>query len=119
MLSDAPSDLPSNPQDPWETPPMELDPELVETSQRLVSMSEAIYSNGQEPQSVAPEAKPQDAYVASLEMRNKYLFERNVVLVAKMAELEAANLRLQEQVSALRHPKQDERPWYLRWFKTP
>jgi hypothetical protein len=95
---------------------MELDPELVETSQRLMSMSEAIYSNIQERQSAAPAEKPQDSYVASLETRNKYLFERNVALVAKMAELEAANLRLQEQISAFRHPKQDERPWYLRWF---
>lgn len=110
------SDAPSEPPDPWETPPMALDPELLATSQRLVSMSEAAYSGTLAHPAAESQEKPQDPYTAALETRNKYLFDRNIVLVAKVAELEAANLRLQEQISTLRRPKHRDRPWYLRWF---
>ncbi len=114
MQSDATSDQ----KDPWETPPLELDPELMETSQRLVSMSEALYGGHPSGQSANPESSPADLHAAQLESRNKYLFNRNIELVAKVAELEAANLRLQEQISALKLLQRGESPWYLRWFKS-
>lgn len=111
MLSDAPLDS----QDPWEAPPIEIDPELIETSQRLVSLSDGVYGGNTLDQTLA-ELK-ENPHLAVLEARNKYLFNRNIVLVAKSAELEAANLRLQEQLSALKQSnRHSERPWYFRWF---
>jgi hypothetical protein len=111
MLSDAPLDS----QDPWEAPPIEIDPELIETSQRLVSLSDSVYGGNTLDQPLAELKK--NSHLAALEARNKYLFNRNIVLVAKSAELEAANLRLQEQLSALKQSsRHSERPWYVRWF---
>ena len=111
-----PSEAPLDPQDLWEAPPLEIDPELIETSQRLVSLSDAMYSSDTLDQPLA-ELK-ENPHLAALETRNKYLFNRNVVLVAKAAELEAANLRLQEQLSVLKQSsRSSESPWYLRWLK--
>lgn len=113
MLSEAPSDS----KDPWEMPPIELDSELIATSQRLVSISESLYQEPLEPQKVDTEGQTPDPRRVALEMRNKYLFNRNIELAAKVAALEAANLRLQEQVSDLKQAQQDTSPWYLRWFQ--
>jgi hypothetical protein len=99
--------------DPWEAPPAELDPELIETSQRLVSLSEGVFSPKIDP----IEGAMPDPQLVELETRNQYLFERNVALVAKVAQLETANLRLQEEVSALRQASRTQPPWYLRWFQ--
>jgi hypothetical protein len=111
MLSEAPSE----PKDPWETPPLELDSELVNTSQRLVSLSEA-YSAPRDPLNTAAEAQTANPRMMALETRNKFLFNRNIELAAKLAALEAANLRLQEQVSELKQAQRIPSPWYLRWF---
>jgi hypothetical protein len=112
MLSEAPSE----PKDPWETPPLELDSELVNTSQRLVSLSEAHYSDPRDPLNTAAEAQTTDPRMMALETRNKFLFNRNIELATKLAALEAANLRLQEQVSDLKQAQRISSPWYLRWF---
>jgi hypothetical protein len=112
MLSEAPSE----PKDPWETPPLELDSELINTSQRLVSLSEAHYRNPGDPLSTATEPQTANPRMMALETRNKFLFNRNIELVAKLAALEAANLRLQEQVSELKQAQRIPSPWYLRWF---
>jgi hypothetical protein len=111
MLSEAPSE----PKDPWETPPLELDSELVNTSQRLVSLSEA-YSAPRDPLNTATEAQTANPRMMALETRNKFLFNRNIELAARLATLEAANLRLQEQVSELKQAQRIPSPWYLRWF---
>ncbi len=111
-----PSEAPLDPQDLWEAPPIEIDPELIETSQRLVSLSEAMYKDDALNQPLAE--SNQNPHLVALETRNKYLFNRNVVLVARAAELEAANFRLQEQLSALKQSSRSrESPWYLRWLK--
>lgn len=111
-----PSEAPLDPQDLWEAPPLEIDPELIETSQRLVSLSDEAYSS-ETPEQPLTELNKRP-HLAALEARNKYLFNRNIVLVAKAAELEAANLRLQEQLSVLKQSsRSSESPWYLRWLK--
>lgn len=112
-----PSEAPLDPQDLWEAPPLEVDPELIETSHRLVSLSEAIHEGDALDQPIAQ--LKENPHIAALEARNKYLFNRNIVLVAKAAELEAANLRLQEQLSTLKQSSRNssESPWYLRWLK--
>lgn len=106
------------PEDPWETPPLALDPELVETSQRLVSLSDAAYQFSGYPgyPTTKNGSSVKTVEQTEIEARNKYLFERNAKLVARVAELEAANLRLQEQVSALQQRSSLEKPWYLRWL---
>jgi hypothetical protein len=111
-----PSEAPLDPQDLWEAPPIEIDPELIETSQRLVSLSDAVYRGDALDQPLAELNK--SPHLVALETRNKYLFNRNIVLVAKAAELEAANLRLQEQLLELKQSSRNsESPWYLRWLK--
>ncbi len=112
-----PSEAPLDPQDLWEMPPLEIDPELIETSQRLVSLSEAMYNNSDTSHPPSATLK-ENSHLAALETRNKYLFSRNIVLTAKAAELEAANSRLQEQLSALKQAgRSSKSPWYLRWLK--
>jgi hypothetical protein len=113
MLSEAPSD----PKDPWETPPLELDAELIETSQRLVSLSEAHHQDVLG--SLTPDVKdhPPEPRMVALQARNKFLFNRNIELAAKVAALETSNLRLQEQISELKQSQSS--PWFLRWFTSP
>jgi hypothetical protein len=111
------SEAPLNSQDPWQMPPIELDIELIETSQRLMSKSEALYSNTADQSNIDAAAQTPDPQMAALEMRNQYLFTRNIELVAKIATLEAANLSLQEQISALRQSQRSVSPWYLRWLR--
>ncbi len=109
-------ELPITPIDLWETPPIELDADLVETSRRLVAMSEknfAVQSN----QEMPAQEDLQDPRVAELEAQHKYLFQRNVGLVARVAELEAANLRLQEQISDLKQQVRSQVPWFKRLFQ--
>jgi hypothetical protein len=118
MPSEPPLDPPSQPQDLWDAPPLEIDPELIETSQRLVALSDAVYGSPTCDQPLADAELTENPHLLALETRNKYLFNRNVVLVAKVADLEAANLRLQEQISALKQSNsRSESPWYLRWLK--
>jgi hypothetical protein len=104
-----------NPIDLWESPPIELDSELVETSQRLVAISEKSFAS-QFNDGIPAEEDPQDPRTTELEAQHKYLFQRNVGLVAKVAELEAANLRLQEQISDLKQQLKAQVPWYKRLF---
>jgi hypothetical protein len=114
MLSEAPSD----PKDPWEMPPLELDSELIETSQRLMSLSEARYRDPLDPPKASAQAQTPDPRLMALETRNKFLFNRNIELAAKVAALEAANLRLQEQVSDFKQSQHTSIPWYRRWFQS-
>jgi hypothetical protein len=114
MLSEAPS----NPKDPWETPPLELDLELIETSQRLMSLSEAYYRNPLDSSNTDAQVQTLDPRITALEARNKFLFNRNIELTAKVAALEVANLRLQEQVSGLKQSQNSTIPWYRRWFQS-
>jgi hypothetical protein len=104
--------VPSNAQDPWETPPVALDPELVETSQRLVALSEDVYQG--QPEVATDEVS--DPRITELEKSNRYLLDRNAFLVAQLAQLETANLHLQQEISVLRKMSQTVKPWYRRWF---
>lgn len=104
--------VPSDAQDPWDTPPVALDPDLVETSQRLVSLSEEAYQG--QPETVINEVP--DPRIMELEKSNRYLLDRNASLIAQLAQLETANLRLQQEVTMLRKTCQTSKPWYRRWF---
>lgn len=115
MSAETPTETP----DPWETPPSNLDPDLVETSRRLVAKSEATYSGPESAPEVESESPP-DPRLIELEQQNKYLLDRNANLVAKIAQLEAVNGLLQEKIAQLnaqlQKTHQSQRPWFLRWL---
>lgn len=105
-------------ENPWETPPLALDPELIETSQRLVALSEEAFPAPPHPAPIpkAEASHPQfDPKLVELERQNQYLFQRNVNLVAQVAELEVQNRRLSEDLLALKQSARS--PWYLRWLR--
>ncbi|MGB8698694.1 MAG: hypothetical protein WCD18_04695 [Thermosynechococcaceae cyanobacterium] len=106
---------PLDPLDPWQTPPVDLDPELIETSRRLVDLSESAFVAETSANAVT-EASERDRQMEELASKNQYLFQRNAALVAKVAELEAANGLLQTEVASLKAAQRSSRPWYIRWF---
>jgi hypothetical protein len=111
MISKAP-----DPENPWETPSLEPDLELIETSQRLVALSEDAFPTLPDPEKASLESEKSGANVriSELESKNQYLFKRNVALVAKVAEIEVLNRRLSEELIALK--KSVRTPWFMRWL---
>jgi hypothetical protein len=103
-------------ENPWETPSLEPDLELIETSHRLVSLSEDTFSPIPDPEKAPLESalSAADARIAELEAQSQYLFKRNVALVAKVAEIEVLNRHLSEEVIALK--KSARTPWFMRWL---
>lgn len=103
------------PGDPWETPPAQLDPELVETSKQLMAKSIPITNS----ESTLPEEAPQDAkdlLISQLEQEKQQLFKRNVGLVAEAARLRTENQHLRYQVLELKRHQRSE-SWLSRFFK--
>ncbi|NCJ06117.1 hypothetical protein GS597_06220 [Synechococcales cyanobacterium C] len=85
----------SVPPNPWETPPVELDPTLVEMSAQLMAKSE--------PTEVVEVTEPegldlQTQALQELHQKLGYLLQRNGQLVAENAQLKAANQRLLDQL---------------------
>jgi ribosomal protein L11 methylase PrmA len=109
------SDIPTEKPDPWQTPTSDLDPDLVETSRRLVAKSDSAYSPS-EASSEGEVQSPPDPKLLELEHQNKYLFDRNTDLVGRIAQLEAVNHQLQEKIALLQKTQQPQRPWFLRWL---
>ena len=105
----------SIPDDPWETPPVHLDPELVETSQQLMAKSNPAVQPELDPPEVTQDAK--DLQILQLAQENQRLFNRNVSLVAEVAHLRAVNQRLLEQVSELKQQSQTAPNWLLRFLQ--
>lgn len=105
--------------DPWETPPVYLDPELIETSKRLMAKSispepddlQIRTPGGQVP---PPEAKAdtKDILIAQLEQEKQRLFQRNVYLVSEATRLRVENQHLLQQVS-----EQNSQNWLTRFLK--
>jgi molecular chaperone GrpE (heat shock protein) len=115
MIPKAPEDQ----ENPWETPSLEPDLELIETSHRLVALSDETFlapPDLEEDQKVSTELNAKSRIV-ELEAKNQYLFNRNVALVAKLAEIEVLNRRLSEEVIALK--KSARTPWFMRWLRRP
>ncbi len=110
MISKAP-----DPENPWETPSLGPDLELIETSHRLVALSEDSFAalSDLEKASLASEQAGENARITELEAKNQYLFKRNVALVAKVAEIEVLNRRLSEELIVLK--KSVRTPWFMRW----
>jgi hypothetical protein len=111
MISEAPDQ-----ENPWETPSLEPDLELVETSHRFVSLSEDTPASSPDPEKapLGPDPSGANARLAELESKNQYLFKRNVALVAKVAEIEVLNRRLSKELIALK--KMARTPWFMRWL---
>lgn len=105
--------------DPWETPPVYLDPELIETSKRLMAKSippepDDLEVKTPAGQSWAPGAKAdtKDLLIAQLEQEKERLFQRNVYLVSQATRLRVENQHLLQQVS-----QQNSQNWLTRFLK--
>lgn len=111
MISEAPDQ-----ENPWETPSLEPDLELIETSHRLVALSEDTSASRSDTEKAPFESEQSgvNARLTELESKNQYLFKRNVTLVAKVAEIEVLNRRLSEELIALK--KIARTPWFMRWL---
>jgi predicted nuclease with TOPRIM domain len=80
--------------DPWDSPPLPLDVELVAVSQRLMAQFQ--------PESLLEHETPMDEkelQIRQLEADKQRLLERNVILKAEVAQLRAANQRLNQKVA--------------------
>lgn len=103
--------------DPWQTPSIELDPELLTTSQRLMAKSD-----GQYPQcefvTALPELEAAHQKIVELELQQQRIFQRNVSLTAEVAQLRAQNQRLAQALA--QHQQQQTQPkssWFRRLFR--
>ncbi len=105
-----------DPENPWETPSLEPDLELIETSHRLVALSEDFFASRSdtEEEPFESEQSGDRARITELETKNQYLFKRNIALVAKVAEMEVLNRQLSEELTALK--KLVRTPWFMRWL---
>lgn len=92
-------------QDPWETPIMPLDPEMVETSQRLMAEIPEV-----ELATPAETVNETEILLQELSQEKTRLLERNAQLVAEVAQLRAVNRRLIEQAQ----PPQRAPGWFSR-----
>lgn len=100
--------------DPWETPPVQLDPELAETSRQL--MAKSVPSTNSESGLPEEVQNKKDQLIAQLEQDKQQLFQRNVGLVAETARLRIENQHLRLQLAEL---KQQQRSgnWLSRFFQ--
>ncbi len=97
--------------DPWETPPIWLDPELVETSKQLMAKS---IPPEPEPAAAEPVISPKDLQIAQLEQEKQQLFQRNVQLLTEATRLRVENQHLHQQLAQLQETSQN---WLTRFFK--
>jgi len=98
--------------DPWETPPVAVDPELLAVSQRLMARSAEATSVEPEPE---PASDPKALQIAQLQQEKQQLWERNVSLTLETARLRAANQQLLDQIAALRDTP--HQTWWSRLIK--
>ncbi|MGR3273674.1 hypothetical protein ACSYAD_01065 [Acaryochloris marina NIES-2412] len=100
--------------DPWQTPSVEVDAEVLETSQRLVEKSDAQWPQS-EPASPNPELELAQQKITELELQQKRIFQRNVSLTAEIAQLRAINQRLTQELAQHQRPPQ-KLGWWQRFF---
>jgi hypothetical protein len=106
-------------ENPWETPALEPDLGPIHIAPPTAQSTETLTSASSSNETSA-EGRAQshdEARIDELERQNRYLFRRNVVLVARVAELEVANQRLSEKVSALKQSA-SRTPWFMRWIRS-
>ncbi|NJK41530.1 MAG: hypothetical protein HC934_09580 [Acaryochloridaceae cyanobacterium SU_2_1] len=100
--------------DPWKTPSLELDAELLETSERLMAKSRQDLSEQVEHEH--PEVEAAHQKIVELEFQKRTIFQRNVRLTAELAQLRADNQRLQDQVVQLER-QQRQRLRLFSWLR--
>ncbi len=97
--------------DPWDSPPFPLDAEIVTVSQRLMAQFQ--------PESLLEDEPPMDEkelQIRQLEADKQRLLQRNMILKAEVAQLRAANQRLNQQVAQFQ-PQQTQTSWLGRFFQ--
>jgi FtsZ-binding cell division protein ZapB len=95
--------------DPWDSSPLPVDVELVAVSQRLMAQFQ--------PASLLEDETPmddQELQIRQLEADKQRLLERNVILKAEVAQLRAANQRLNQKVAQI---EQQQTSWFGRFFQ--
>lgn len=101
--------------DPWKTPPIEVDPALIEVSERLMVKTLPI-ENSEFAEANPPldELEEKDPRIAQLEAQRQQLFDRNVTLTIEAARLRAANQRLMDQIAELKQAAKSRKNWFWR-----
>jgi len=88
----------TNCNDPWQTPSTQVDPELRETSQRLMAKSEVPPPHA-ESEATALELEEAQQKIVELKLQQKRIFQRNVSLTAEIAQLRAQNQHLGKELA--------------------
>jgi predicted RNase H-like nuclease (RuvC/YqgF family) len=95
--------------DPWDSPPLPVDAELVAVSQQLMAQFQ--------PEPLLQDETPmdkQELQIRQLEADKQRLLERNVILKAEVAQLRATNQRLNQKVAQM---QQQQTSWLGRFFQ--
>lgn len=101
--------------DPWKTPPVEIDPALIEVSERLMVKSLPIESSeSAEANPPLGELEQEDPRIAQLEAQRQQLFNRNVTLTMEAARLRVTNQRLLDQIAELKQSAKTPKNWFWR-----
>lgn len=102
--------------DPWQTPSAEVDPELLETSQRLMAKSDDPPQTDSD--ALSPELEAARQKIVELELQQRRIFQRNVSLTAEVAQLRAQNQRLDQELAQYRNQQQSQptKGWFRRLF---
>ncbi len=87
-------------ENPWDTPV--LDPGLERTPAQSASQPENSAPTASNPLALDGFRRKTQIRIEDLETKNEYLFQRNIALVTKVAELEVLNRRLSEEVALLK-----------------
>ena len=98
------------PSDPWETPSVGLDPELVETSKQL--MAKSVPATNSESGVTEVPLDEKSLLIAKLKQENQRLFSRNVRFVAETARLRVENQHLRHQLEQ----HQRSQNWLTQFF---
>ena len=102
--------------DPWKTPPIEIDPALVEVSERLMVKSLPTESSESAEAILPSDEREQNPRIAQLEVQRQQLFDRNVSLTMEAARLRVTNQRLLDQISELKQSAKTRRHWLWWWL---
>jgi hypothetical protein len=100
------------PSDPWETPPVEIDPDLRAVSEQLMAKSQP--KPAPESDTASPTPAEGDPRILQLEQEKQRFFERNVQLTLEVARLRVANQQLLDQVTALQSAAPPDQGWFVR-----
>ena len=90
-------------ENPWDTP-VESSPERSDVAQSDLP-SENLAPPASNPSALNNFKRKAQIRIEELEVKNEYLFQRNITLVTKVAELEVSNRRLSQELGLLQRAR--------------